>query len=112
MHELSITRNIVAIVSEAAAGRRVSRVTIEIGKLSGVLGDAIAFCFDAVSAGTALEGARLAITEIDGRGRCLDCGAEFDMPTLLTPCGCGSRRLERLRGDELTVKTMELEEAT
>ncbi len=59
MHELSITRNIVAIVGEAAKGRRVQRVTLEVGKLSGVMSEAVAFCFEAVTAGTALEGARL-----------------------------------------------------
>ena len=44
MHELSITRNVVAIVSDCAQGRRVRRVTLEVGKLSGVMTDAIAFC--------------------------------------------------------------------
>ena len=45
MHELGISRNIVAIVGDAAKGRRVRRVTLEIGKLSGVMADAIVFCF-------------------------------------------------------------------
>jgi hydrogenase nickel incorporation protein HypA/HybF len=111
MHELSITRNIVAIVGDAAKGRRVHRVTLEVGKLSGVLSEAIAFCFEAVVQGTTLEGASLAIREIEGRGRCLSCGAEFVMASLFTPCACGSRQLERLQGEELKIKTMELEEA-
>ncbi|MGD0719996.1 MAG: hydrogenase maturation nickel metallochaperone HypA [Roseiarcus sp.] len=111
MHELGITRNIVAIVSEAAEGRPVRRVTIEIGKLSGVLSEAIAFCFDAVARGTALEGARLEIREIDGRARCTQCDAEFAADTLFTPCPCGSRRFVRLRGEELNIKSMELTEA-
>ncbi|MEC7192467.1 MAG: hydrogenase maturation nickel metallochaperone HypA, partial [SAR324 cluster bacterium] len=46
MHELSITQNLVAIVEEHARGQRVKRVTLEIGKLSGVMADAIRFCFD------------------------------------------------------------------
>jgi hydrogenase nickel incorporation protein HypA/HybF len=53
--ELGITRNIVAIMDEAAKGRRVGRVTLEVGKLSGVVSETIAFCFDAVTAGTAIE---------------------------------------------------------
>ena len=85
------------------------QVTVEIGKLSGVMADAVAFCFDVAAQGTALEGAKLTILEIDGRGRCSDCGAEFAMPTLFTPCPCGSRKSMRLRGEELTIKTMELE---
>jgi hydrogenase nickel incorporation protein HypA/HybF len=111
MHELGITRNIVAIVSDAAAGRRVRRVTLEVGKLACVMPGSIAFCFDALSQGTALEGARLEIREIEGRARCLDCGAEFATETLFTPCTCGSHHLLRLAGEELTVKSMELAEA-
>jgi hydrogenase nickel incorporation protein HypA/HybF len=111
MHELAITRNIVAIVGEAARGRRVTRVTIEIGRLSGVMPDAVAFCFDIVAAGTPLAGAALDIKEIDGRARCRDCGGEFAAETLFAPCPCGSRRCERVRGEELNIKAMELEEA-
>ena len=111
MHELSITRNIVAIVGDAAKGQRVRRVTLEIGKLSGMSSEAIAFCFEAVSRGTMLEGASLAIREVEGRGRCLSCGTEFAMASLFAACACGSRRLERLQGEELKIKTMELEEA-
>jgi hydrogenase nickel incorporation protein HypA/HybF len=109
MHELGITRNVIAIVSDAADGRPVRKVTLEIGKLSGVMADAIAFCFDAVAKGTPLEGAKLDIREIDGRGRCSVCGMEFAMPALYTPCPCGSRSFTRLCGEELRVKTMELE---
>ena len=98
MHELGITRNVIAIVSDAADGRPVRKVTLEIGKLSGVMADAIAFCFDAVAKGTPLEGAKLDIREIDGRGRCSVCGADFAMPALYTPCPCGSRRAIRKLG--------------
>ena len=111
MHELGITRNIIAIVGDAAAGRPVRRVTLEIGKLSGVMGDAIAFCFDAVSKGTVLEGADLDIEEIEGRARCTACAAEFATATLFATCSCGCRRFVRLRGEELKIKSMELGEA-
>jgi hydrogenase nickel incorporation protein HypA/HybF len=111
MHELSVTRNIVAIVSERAQGRRVCRVTLEVGKLSGVTSGAIAFCFDVVAQGTVVEGASLVIREVEGRARCSLCGTEFEMPTPYAACACGSRRLHWLQGEELIVKTMELEEA-
>ena len=111
MHELGIARNIVAIVSDAAQGRRVRRVTLEVGRLSGVMTDAIAFCFPIAAEGTVLEGAALDIREIEGRARCASCGVEFVMPTLYTACSCGSRQVVRLQGYELKIKTMELEEA-
>jgi hydrogenase nickel incorporation protein HypA/HybF len=111
MHELSITQNIVAIVAEAAKGRRVTRVTLEVGKLSGVMSDAIAFCFEVVAQGTSLEGASLEIREIDGRARCETCGLEFEAESLFAPCPCGSHRSKRIRGEELIVKSMEMVEA-
>ena len=111
MHELGIARNIVAIVSDAARGRKVHRVTLEVGALSGVMTDAIAFCFPVVAEGTVVEDALLDIHEIEGRARCTVCASEFAMPTLYTACSCGSRQLERLQGGELNIKTMELEEA-
>lgn len=110
MHELGITRNIVAIVTDAAKGRPVKCVTLEIGKLSGVMSEAVAFCFETVAERTPLEGAQLVIREPEGRARCLDCGQELATPSLMTPCACGSRRLQRLAGEELLIKTMELAE--
>jgi hydrogenase nickel incorporation protein HypA/HybF len=110
VHELGITRNIVAIAAEAAGNRHVTTITVEIGKLSGIVADAVAFCFDMVAAGTQVEGSRLQICEINGLARCLECGNEFATPTLLTPCSCGSRQLLRLRGEELNVKSIEIQE--
>ena len=67
MHELSITRNVVAIVSERAVGQRVTRVRLEIGRLSAVVPDSIRFCFDICAQGTPLEGAELEIVESPGQ---------------------------------------------
>ncbi len=110
MHELGITRNIVAIVGDAAKGRKVRRVTLDIGDLTGVLSEAVAFCFETVAKGTSLEGAILDIRRIAGRARCDACGSEFEQATLYAPCRCGSRRLTRLQGEELRIKSMEVEE--
>lgn len=109
MHEMGITQSIVAIVSEQAAGRRVTRVTLEIGKLAAVMPDAIRFCFDVVAQGSALDGAALDIVEIPGRARCRDCGTEMLLDAPFGRCRCGSRQLQRLAGEELNIKSMELE---
>lgn len=110
MHEFGITRNIVAIVGDAANDQRVGRVTLEVGKLAGVMIDAIAFCFDVVADGTSLEGATLHIVEVDGRARCNACGTEYTMATLYTACPCGSRDIVRLAGEELNIKSFEYRE--
>jgi len=109
MHEMGITQSIVAIVAEQAHGRRVKRVTLEIGALSAVMPDAIRFCFDAVVKGGALDGAALDIVEIPGRARCLDCGEEIALNDIVGRCHCGSARLDRFAGQELNIKSMEVE---
>jgi hydrogenase nickel incorporation protein HypA/HybF len=59
MHELSLTRSIVAIVAEHAAGRRVRRVRLAVGPEACVERHALEFCFGFATAGTSLEGAEL-----------------------------------------------------
>ena len=108
MHELGLTQEIVAIVSEQAGQRRVQRIVLEIGKLSCILPDAIRFCFDACTEGTVAEGAVLEIIEKAGRGSCRQCGAELAMEKPLTVCSCGSGDVEWLSGDELTIQAVEL----
>jgi hydrogenase nickel incorporation protein HypA/HybF len=66
MHELSLTREIVFIACNAASGQRVHMISVEVGKLSCVSPDALAFCFDVVAQGTLAEGARLNIRRTNG----------------------------------------------
>jgi hydrogenase nickel incorporation protein HypA/HybF len=110
MHELAVTCGVVELVREAAKGRRVLRVTVEIGKLSGVVPDAVAFCFPVATKGTSLEEAELEIREVDGFARCSICDREFPTPSMMTICRCGSSRLTRIRGEELNLKSIEVEE--
>ncbi len=111
MHELGITRNIVAIVAAAAEGRRVRRVRLDVGQLSGVMADAIEFCFEIVAKGTPLDGAVLDIRRVKGLAQCRECGARFATDTLYQRCGCGSSAIDRLAGEELKIRDMEMEVA-
>ena len=108
MHELAITQGVVDTITDRLGDRRVLRVRLAIGKLSGVLPDSVRFCFDVVTSGTTLDGAGLDIEEPGGRARCRDCGAEFacDDPILL--CGCGSADVEVLAGTELLIRAVEV----
>jgi len=108
MHELGITQEIVAIVTEHARGARVKRVVLEIGALTAVLPDAVEFCFDLCMEGTPAEGALLQIITISGRARCRQCGNEIALDQPWGLCSCGSSDLERLSGDELRIKEIEV----
>jgi hydrogenase nickel incorporation protein HypA/HybF len=108
MHELAITQSIVDAVAERFGERRISGVRLEIGRLSGVLPDAVRFCFDLVAEGTAVAGARLDIDEPAGRACCRECAREFeaDYPILL--CPCGSARVDVVAGGELLIRSVEV----
>lgn len=108
MHELGITRNVVSICSEQAGGHAVSRVRLEIGKLSAVLPEAVRFCFDICARGTLLDGAELEIVEVPGRGRCRECGRELALDQPYGVCACGSRAIDCIAGQELNIKEMEV----
>lgn len=108
MHELGITRSVVAICAENSGGEVVKRVTLEIGKLSAILPDAVRFCFDIVAKGTVVEGATLEIIEIPGKAQCQSCKADVELKDLVGRCVCGSNDLKIIAGEELKVKEMEV----
>lgn len=110
MHELGITKNIVAIVAEHAKGAKVQRVLLEIGKLSAIMPDAIRFCFDICTQSTVLEGAKLEILEIPGLAKCRQCNAEIYLDKPYGVCNCGSVKLDLITGEELKIKEIEIEE--
>lgn len=108
MHELAITQGIVEGVCEALPDKQILAVTVEIGRLSGVVADSVRFCFDLCAKGTPLEGARLEIVDVPGRGRCGSCQRELEVEELVASCPCGNPFLEILRGQELRIKSVEV----
>ena len=69
MHELSVTCNIVDLALKTAQGRKVHRVTVEIGELAGVTADSIALWFPEVARGTPIETASLDIRAVTAFAR-------------------------------------------
>ena len=108
MHELAITQSVVDLVVERTAGRQVSLVRLEIGGLSGVVPDAMEFCYELVVSGTSLEGSKLVIEHTRGAARCRSCGQDFDLDDLILLCPCGSADVEVIAGRELRVLSVEL----
>ena len=108
MHELAITQSVVDAVVEKLDGAAVRVLTLEIGRLSGVVPDSVRFCFDLVAAGTALEGAALNIVEPVGAGTCRACGADFAMEDAFPLCPCGSADVEVTSGRQLKIMSVEV----
>jgi hydrogenase nickel incorporation protein HypA/HybF len=108
MHELSLVRDLVDSIAERCAGRRVTRVILEVGKLAAVVPDAMLFCFELCVAGTVAEGAKLEILETPGAARCRACGVGLAVDNYFETCACGSGDLELLAGTELRLKAVEV----
>jgi len=112
MHELGIMQNIVNTVQNYAKENdinKVSTVILEIGRISGVVPQALEFCFDVCSNGTVLEGAKLEIDNVAAVGRCKKCNAEFDLIKNNFCCPtCGRADWEMLSGRELIIKGLEV----
>jgi hydrogenase nickel incorporation protein HypA/HybF len=110
MHELAITQGVVEAVTQRTGSAPVARVRLRVGRLAGVVPDAMRFCFELVTAGTPLDGAALEFEQPEGRGRCRTCGAEFVLADLILLCDCGSADVEVLAGRELVVASVVLGE--
>lgn len=108
MHELALTQSVVDAVAEKVDPSQVRELTMEIGRLSGVVADAVRFCFDIVSAGTVLEGATLTIVEPPGVGSCRQCGQEFIMEDSFPICPCGSADVRVTAGTQLKIVSVEV----
>ena len=108
MHELAITESIVESVEDRVRGAKVLRVALVIGKLSGVVPDALRACFEICAEGTVMEGAALDIEETPGRARCNDCEAQVELLDTIALCPCGSANLAMLSGQELKIRSVEV----
>ena len=113
MHELSITQNILDIVTEhaqRASARKVTAINLVVGDLTGFVDDSIQFYFDMLSPETLAAGARLVIRRFPARVRCRACGEEFGPKDLNWACpSCSALGGEVLAGREFTVESIEVE---
>ncbi|MEQ1622510.1 MAG: hydrogenase maturation nickel metallochaperone HypA [Methylococcales bacterium] len=109
MHELSLLENVREILESHALSQKftkVSRVTLEIGKLSCIEPDALRFGFDVVMKDSLAAGAELIITELNGMGRCQQCEQNTVMEALYDPCSYCGRPLTVMQGMEMKIKDL------
>lgn len=110
MHELSLLENVREILENHALNQkfsRVTKVTLEIGKLSSVEPDALRFGFDVVMKDSLAENAELIISELSGLGVCRQCGLQVEMESAYDPCPhCGSPLVKVIQGSEMKIKDL------
>ena len=114
MHEMGIANSILEGVDAEMRrhpGAKPVKVGVRIGELAGVDPDALSFAFEALTLDTPLAALQIDIEYVAPRSRCRDCGREFEVRNYELFCpACGSLNAERLSGDELEFKYLEIEE--
>ena len=112
MHEMSLAESVLQICEDharRAGAQKVIRVTVEIGDLSHVEPEALAFCFAAVVVNTPLSGAPLEIVRVPGQAWCDDCEKDVRATSLLDACPlCGGFPLRVTAGQEMRVREIEV----
>lgn len=110
MHELSLAGGVLELVERAAARegfRRVRRLVLEVGALSGVEVRALRFALESLAPGTCLEACTLQIDEPPGEAWCLACSQSVPLAARGEACPrCGSYRLRPTGGTELRVREL------
>jgi hydrogenase nickel incorporation protein HypA/HybF len=113
MHEMSLAEGVLQLIEDAAcqqAFSRVKTVWLEIGQLSTVEPEAMAFCFDAVTRDSLADGARLEIVRVPGQAWCMQCSQSVAVVESYAACPqCGSYQLQVTGGNEMRVKELEVE---
>jgi hydrogenase nickel incorporation protein HypA/HybF len=112
MHELSLCEELARLIADQAMSggfRQVRRVVLEIGALSHVMPEAMAFGFDVATRGGPAEGAVLEIIRPPGVAWCVDCDTERQIVKRGEGCpSCGGHKLMVTGGDELRLKELEV----
>ena len=108
MHELTIVQSFVETTNDFAKSRgvkKVERVTLEVGALTGVIPKYVRMYYDEVCEDTRLEGSELVIDYLEAEAFCKGCGHIYDPSQTDEKCPkCGDSDKEILQGNELRVR--------
>lgn len=115
MHELSIAMNILDLTSEESerrGGVRVEAVHLRLGPLSGVVKEALLSAYDLAREVSPWATTQLVIEDVPVVVYCDICHAEQPLESIQDFCcpQCGTPTANVIRGRELEIFAMEIEE--
>ena len=112
MHELGIAQDIVNIVQEHARrnnAKKIAWVLISVGRLSGIVPEALDFCLSVCTKGTLLESTDFKMEYIPAIAQCRECLAHFDLVVHEFTCpSCNVSNWHLITGKELLIKEIEV----
>lgn len=108
MHEAGIAESILGIANDVARENgltRVTAITIQIGKFTGIEPDALDFAFQLMTKDTPMEDAELVIEKTPLLLRCKKCEGEYGVEGEDLHCPlCGAEDFLILQGREMVVR--------
>ena len=114
MHELSVTQSILNIALETAEkenAKKVNKIRLTIGEMTGCVPEYIQEYFDILSEGTIAHGAELVFDRTNAMAECMECGAKTHLIRFRFRCGsCGSQKLTIISGREFQVDSVDIED--
>ena len=113
MHELSLVAELFLILEDKARAEKAKKITsvsLRIGRLSGIVPELLKTAFDSYKKGTLASKARLRVEVVPLRVRCRACGKESPAVEPLFACPtCAAEDLEILEGREMILEKLEIE---
>ena len=127
MHEMAIIQSLMGIVKEEMTKVQsmvdnvkeemteknavvLKSVRMNIGRMTTVVPDAISFCFNIITKGTELEGAKLYIDVIPVTAECSKCSCRFEVKNFVFKCpDCGNTEVDIVSGQDLSIVEIEVE---
>jgi hydrogenase nickel incorporation protein HypA/HybF len=115
VHEVSIAMGMVdelLRIGRENNAKRITAVSLKIGKVSGIVTDSLKFAFDAVKLEhPELMTAEITINEVPLIYECNDCDKSFEADDFHFPActECGSYNLTLISGEEQHIQNVELE---
>lgn len=113
MHELAITESMIKIAltkAEEIGAKRIIKINLKIGRLSGYVPEAVEMNFQLLTAGTRAEGAELNIQWVPIRCSCSLCHSEYlsEVPDLVCK-KCGKAGGKIVGGREMFIDSLEVD---
>ncbi len=114
MHELSIAQSIYNHVIQEVEQKQlppVRKIVVRVGELSGVMPDALQFCFEAIIKETPLDKCQFIIEHVKLNGQCNNCRQKLNIENYVFNCPhCQSTDITVIQGEELDIAYIEVEE--
>jgi len=113
MHEYSIVQSLIGQCEEQAQAneaKKITKVVVKIGVLSGVERDLLESAFETFKEGTICDGAEFVVHMQPILVRCLECEKESELKRYEYICPhCQSANLEVLDGEDMYLMSLEME---